>query len=217
MKSNLMGETPARLRGVRSIDRGVDQRRCVRDGTSMSPIVYRIDSEDRIVGVNEGWDDFARTDGEGSEVAGAKILGCELWAAVSDATIQQLYRLIVAKARAGDVVRFHYRCDAPGLRRRFEMSVERVGNDVVFTSTLQSSEAREPVVLLEASCTRGADSIRMCSWCQKVAGEQGAWIPVEEAVVGMQLLAKVPLPRITHGICESCLAGMLKVLGKDAI
>ena len=183
----------------------------------MSPIVYRIDGDDRIVGVNEGWDDFARTEGESSEVAGAKVIGCELWSAVSDATIQQLYRLIVAKARAGAVVRFQYRCDAPGFRRRFEMSVERVGDDVVFTSTLQSSEARKPVVFLEANRTRGADSIRMCSWCQKVFGEQGVWIPVEDAVVSMQLLAKVPLPRITHGICEPCLAGMLEVLGKNEI
>lgn len=183
----------------------------------MCPIVYRIDRDDRIVGVNEGWDDFARTDGEGSEMVGAKVIGSELWSALSDATIQQLYRLIVAKARAGAVVRFQYRCDAPGLRRRFEMSVEQVGNDVVFTSTLQSAEAREPVVFLEGNRTRGADSIRMCSWCQKVFGEQGAWIPVEDAVVSMQLLAKVPLPRITHGICETCLAGMLELLGKNEI
>ena len=180
----------------------------------MSPVIYRIDCDDRIVGVNEGWHDFARNNAEGLEVADEKVVGSELWSAISDATIQHLYRLIVDRARAGKLVRFHYRCDAPGFRRLFEMSVERVGSDVVFTSTLQSEEPRKPVVLLEANRTRGAETIRMCSWYQKVFGEQGAWIPVEEAVESMQLLAKVPMPRITHGICEPCLAGMLKVLGQ---
>ncbi|HTO05072.1 MAG TPA: hypothetical protein VL069_15280 [Opitutus sp.] len=183
----------------------------------MSPIVYRIDRDDRIVGVNEQWEDFARTDGQGSQVAGAQVLGSELWSAVADATVQQLYRLIVAKARGGAVVRFLYRCDAPGLRRVFEMRVELIGSDVVFTSTLQSAEARKPVAFLEANRARGADLIRMCSWCQKVSNAQGAWLGVEEAVVSMRLLAKVPMPRITHGICEPCLAGMLEVVGRNGV
>ena len=143
----------------------------------MSPVIYRIDCDDRIVGVNEGWHDFARNNAEGLEVADEKVVGSELWSAISDATIQHLYRLIVDRARAGKLVRFHYRCDAPGFRRLFEMSVERVGSDVVFTSTLQSEEPRKPVVLLEANRTHGAERSACAAGVRKSLANKGLGSP----------------------------------------
>jgi hypothetical protein len=79
---------------------------------------------------------------------------------------------------------------------------------VEFTSTITHEEVRPSVRLLERGHLRGQGLLRVCSWCQQVATPDGRWLPVEEAVASLRLAESGDLPGITHGICESCFAGM---------
>lgn len=61
----------------------------------------------------------------------------------------------------------------------------------------------------EESYLRARDEIRelrelmrMCAWCKKVQGEDGAWRPVEHFLAGG--------PRVSHGMCPSCSADMIR-------
>ena len=175
-------------------------------------LVYRIDAGDRITWVNEAWSEFARGN-HGEAVMPERILGQDLFASISDSAVREIYKSIVARVRAGAVVEFTYRCDAPDVRRTFDMVVRLLANGgEEFTSTLKHEEARPPVVVLEPGGIRSKNLIRVCSWCQKVAMPDERWLPVEEAVAETHLLEVLQIPAITHGICPPCHAGMMAKL-----
>lgn len=150
------------------------------------------------------WSEFAR-ENQGETVLPARVLGRSLMAAVGDETVQELYRRMIERARAGAVVRFQYRCDAPDRRRVFRMDIHRLeGGAVEFASTLVQEETRPAVTLLEAAWPRDERLLRICSWCQQVAVSETLWVPVEVAVTGLHLMEAEKLPGITHGICPAC-------------
>ena len=84
---------------------------------------------------------------------------------------------------------------------------ERLG---ALSYPLQSEEEREAVSLLDCHQPRNQQFIRMCSWCQRVFANT-RWLPVEAAVVALDLMSGPTVPAITHGICEDCNS---KVLAK---
>jgi hypothetical protein len=71
-------------------------------------VVYRIDAEDRISDVNDGWRWFAG-ENEGQKMTREKVLGQSLWDHICDPTTAELYRQMVKRAREGHPVKFHYR------------------------------------------------------------------------------------------------------------
>src|SRR5687767_13204998 len=88
-----------------------------------APVSYRIDRDDRLEWVNEGWLLFAEANG-GRGLEPARVRGRLLWDFISDPTIVHLYRLLVQRLRAGGPrVRFHIRCDAPAMRRLAAMEI----------------------------------------------------------------------------------------------
>ncbi len=162
--------------------------------------------------MNEQWSEFAR-DNQGESVLPERILGKDLLDSVSDPTVRQIYEAIIKRVRAGAVVRFSYRCDAPANRRVFDMKVHLLDESgAEFVSTLIHEEARTSVPFLEAGRVRNQSLLRVCSWCQMVAIPGGGWLPVEEAVARLQLLETVHFPGITHGICPACHAEMMAKL-----
>ncbi len=177
------------------------------------PIIFSVDQADRIASVNREWTRFAQANG-GAAVLPARVLGQELWTQIADETVQEIYRLMLSRARAGFLVRFSYRCDSPSFRRTFTMTVSlRKSGWVQFASLLTAEEARPPVVLLEG-VPRDQRMITVCSWCQRVRLTDGTWVPVEEAVERMQYLQAASFPRVTHGICLTCMTGVLEQLAK---
>ncbi|MEO7597806.1 MAG: hypothetical protein ABIV50_02670 [Opitutus sp.] len=184
----------------------------------MGQIIYQIDDEDRISHVNEGWTRSANDSGAGDACSDHQVVGQSLWASISDPTTIDLYRHIVALVRSGRMVQFHYRCDVPAFRRIFEMRVEQSENDNVrFTSTLASEQARPSVALLDSNVMPRVGSIRMCSWCQRIAGPADTWMAVEEAIESSRLLESGSLPVITHGICDECAARMYALIEAGGI
>jgi hypothetical protein len=184
---------------------------------SAEPLIYRIDAANRITWVNPAWVDFAlANDGEAS--LPEKVIGSDLLATLSDGTIQALYLTMIQRARAGGVVRFTYRCDAPDRRRTFTMEIQsRPGDEVEFRSTLVREELRPTIGLLQVSRQRDRERfVRVCSWCQRIALPDGRWVEVEEAVVALDLFGADHLPLLTHGICRPCCEEMERMLGLPA-
>ncbi|MBW7895700.1 MAG: PAS domain-containing protein [Opitutaceae bacterium] len=173
---------------------------------------YRIDADDRIIAVNDAWGEFAEAN-DGGEVVADKVIGRSLWDFVSGEGIAELYWQMIRRARAGHPVEFTYRCDAPEWRRLFRMTVRAHEHGVVeFRSVLEWEEPRPKVQLLDCHQTRDARWTRVCSWCQQVAVADEVWLPVEEAVARLDLLAAETMPQLTHGICPACRDGMMRKL-----
>lgn len=172
---------------------------------SSVPLVYRIDTADRLCFVNEVWKDSAR-DSVAECVQPENILGKLLWECVSDPVVRSLYVQMIFHAREGRPVSFNYRCDTPILRRTYTMSIVRQpGGEVEFASVLVRQEPRAAVAILDVGQARDPDRfVRVCSWCQAVVLPSGAWVPVEEAVNELNLMGEEKMPRLTHGICEGC-------------
>jgi hypothetical protein len=179
--------------------------------STANPLVlaYRIDAANRISHVNAAWSDFARSN-HGEALLPEHVIGHNLLDSIADPTVRELYVRMIRRARAGQPVRFHYRCDAPDRRRTFEMEIRRQADGgVEFVSTLQHEEPRPSVAVLEVGRPRDDRLLRICSWCQKVALPDQTWVPVESAVEILHLLEAETFPRLTHGMCESCHADWL--------
>lgn len=176
------------------------------------PITYRVDAQDRLVGFNEEWSEFARANG-GEAALPEVVAGTRLWDVVQDSTLQELYRRMMAKARAGAGVKFRYRCDAPHERRVFTMEIRAAEDGAVeFISQLVSAEERPAVPWLERGVEHGPELVRVCSWCGRVALPDGAWVAIERAMEQHRALHGVTVPRLTHGICGECQAEMMQTL-----
>lgn len=168
-------------------------------------ISYDLDARDCIVRVNPGWTVFAKQNA-GEAVLPEQILGRPLWPQIACSTLREMYVLLLRRARGGNRLEFSYRCDSPSRRRRFYMAIFPGADDVVhFESRLIWQEHRSPVRLLDVSVARDVGrSVRVCSWCQRVALPDQTWEVVENAVPALGLLEESPLPAITHGICAEC-------------
>ena len=128
------------------------------------------------------WTSFALANG-GEKVLPDRILGRDLWSQISDNSVREIYRMIMRRARAGNTIRFRYRCDSAIFRRTFEMTVRPGPNSAVeFQSELVVEEPRARMNLFEEAQARDDRVVRVCSWCQRVATDERRWVEVEDAV-----------------------------------
>lgn len=180
-------------------------------------IVYRVNSQDEITYVNEAWLQFAAHN-HGLHLLLDDVLQRPLWDFITDLTTRQLYRDALRKARAGQSIRFHFRCDAPDLRRLLEMRIAMADEgNVEFCTRLVDAEQRPPVTLLSPLAPRTDDPLKICGWCKKVTLEDGIWVEVEEAVEQLRLFDAVVLPLLSHGICEPCYRDMCETLEEEDV
>lgn len=177
----------------------------------MNPIIYRLDKDDRLVGVNAEWDRFA---GENGGPRSAQALGRPIWDFIADATTRALYDQVLKRARAGFRVTFPFRCDSPSLRRRLELDAKTDGLEIEITVRALSLEKRPPQALLDPARPASKEILRMCGWCKRIPVE-GRWLEVEDAAEKLKLLEAFPLPALSHGICERCEAGVLSALDDE--
>jgi hypothetical protein len=177
------------------------------------PIVYSMDASDCIVSVNAAWAEFARAN-DGAHLLEPDILGRRLWDLISDPSTQEIYRGLVGRVRQGVTsVRFGFRCDAPGRRRLLQMAMSPLKNEGVrFEVIPLVLQDRPAVPLLQASVARGEDVMRICGWCKRIPGSDGAWLEIEDAVRSLNLFDEAPLPDLTHGICPACNATMMAAM-----
>jgi hypothetical protein len=175
-------------------------------------IVYHIDDNDRLCEVNEAWRQFALAN-DGAAVMPERVLGRAIWDFIGDANVRELYRQLLHRVRSGHPAKFDYRCDAPEWRRRFRMVIRAAADGTVeFLSQLHWQEQRPRVGMIDLNMPRSVHWVRVCGWCQNIAVPGGGWVPVEEAMERLEVLAEEALPRLTHGICPSCHSCMMAQL-----
>jgi hypothetical protein len=167
-------------------------------------VEFRIDADDRVVWVDQGWRDFALANDAPELVTPPPDR--TLWSWLEGDESRQLWRLLVDRVRALDQpVHVPFRCDGPRVRRWFDMAVQPEPEGAVgFRSVLVREQPRDPVPLLAVDVRRdpSAPMVRVCSWCCRCFDGR-RWVEVEDLVRERRLL-EPPLPRLTHGICPAC-------------
>jgi hypothetical protein len=193
-------------------------------------VAYTIDDEDRIVEVNSGWAEFA-ADNDAPELV-EPTSSQTLWQAIADAGTRSMWHSVVTVVRATQrPVTIPYRCDAPHIRRWFEMQVQPMTDQhVQFRSALVAVEPRPaPIDRIEIerdtadvtvvddgvddgvddsvddSVDDGVDLPRIlgCSWCARYQADDH-WVELEQAVRHHRWLELHHPPRVKAGICPDC-------------
>jgi hypothetical protein len=167
-------------------------------------IVYRLNSQDEFIDLNDEWSHFAVANNT-SSLLPDHVLGRPLWDFITDQTTSQLYREMLDQVHAGRSVKFNFRCDGPEHRRYMEMTISPLdGGQVQFESRTVREEERPRQELLDPLAPRAGDLLRICGWCKRVDVGKGKWGEVEEAVATFRLFERQALPMMTHGMCEGC-------------
>ena len=185
--------------------------------TTAGPVVeYRIDADDVVVEVGRAWADFAR-DNDAPEVA-VPSLDRTLWSYFDGEAVREPWRLLVERVRASQLpARVPLRCDGPGARRWFDLTVTPKPDGAVhFRAELVFEEERLAVPLLDRRISRddGLSPVPLCSWCGR--GRHGTdWLDVEELLRATRLLEQSPVPPVSQGICQSCRGEMSALLVLD--
>ena len=181
-------------------------------------VSWRFDGDDRLCGVGERWNEFALAN-DGAACVPPPI-GDSLADFVTSADLCVVWQAVFGLIRKENdrPVTLTYRCDSPTERRVMTATVAGTGRgEIEIVSAPERRTPRPPVRLLDASAgDRTADLVRMCGWCARV--QVDGWVDVEEGCRRLQLLELEdgPLPRITHGICDDCMAAVAGDLGMSA-
>lgn len=167
-------------------------------------VEYCIDADDRVVVVGEDWSTFARDNG--APELDALSPDRTIWSCIDDDEVRDVWRLLVERVRATHgVAQVPLRCDAPQVRRWFEMTISAGPEGTVdFRSVLVFEEPRTTVALLSGEVARDPDrpAVPICSWCGD--GHDGSrWRQIEELVRELRLLED-HMPSIDYGICPRC-------------
>jgi DNA-binding CsgD family transcriptional regulator len=183
-------------------------------------LAYFVGPSGAIVACGErNWRRFALENGapelaDASAVVGRNILDFVEGDEVRDAYRGFLDTLLNGESRA---ISFLFRCDAPNMRRdlRMGMSVVRSRGEthgVLFHSTTLKTTTRLPARIFDfkkhrvaASAPEDPRAVRMCSFCQKLAGPGLDPSDSENWVDGSRYggAAAVQAP-IRHSVCPPC-------------
>jgi hypothetical protein len=176
-------------------------------GKATDDLVYLLDADDRIVGVNAAWTAFAVDNDGDPSLLPPTILGRRLWDQITDETTRQLYARLLERVRTGAAPPpIRIRCDSPAERRLLEMTlVARPAGAVEVRTRAIRIEGRANVELLDREARRSERLLRICSWCGRIPSDGGGrWLEVEEAMSALGLFEGDAFPRLSHGICEDC-------------
>jgi hypothetical protein len=164
---------------------------------------YELDAADRICALDDAWAEFARANGA-PELTRKGVLGRSIFDFVAGREVQELYRLLHARARAsGSPVTIPLRCDSPEERRFVELAIIPLpGGGLACEGRLLASERRKRVALLDRSTPRDVRWVSICSWCKKIR-VAARWVEAEDALPALDVFAERQ-PSLTHGICPDC-------------
>lgn len=170
-------------------------------------VVYRINENDNIDFVNDAWSRFAIEND--AERLSDGVIGTSLWDHIVGVDVTQVYRDLLWRVRTKMVsARFPFRCDSPEYYRRMELVVIPLEKERVEFHAILGSEGPhgQTIELLRHSHSVELESFMpICAWCKAVIID-GIWQPLEEAIKSTACLLQEPFPRLTHSICNVCLA-----------
>ena len=167
-------------------------------------VEYSINADDVVIAVDEGWAAFAR-DNDAPELVELEPART-LWSYFDSDEARDLWRLLIQQVRAKQAeAHVPLRCDAPHIRRWFEMTITPAPDGTVHFRSLLVFEQPRPSVSLLGKRTEPDDetpAIPVCSWCAK-AHDGFQWREIEELARDFRLLED-RMPSITYGICPTC-------------
>ncbi len=164
---------------------------------------YVIDKHNVIVEVGGWWDEFALENGA-PELISEKVVGRPLSAFITGDATQLLVNSLLELVRNGcSPVRIPYRCDAPGVRRYMEMTLERLAGRAVELRHSVSNTA--PMRNKLHFVSGGARSfVKRCSSCNRLnAG--GGWSEADAAVEA-ELVPPTGIIDVAYGVCPDCMS-----------
>lgn len=170
----------------------------------MTQVFYTIDQDDRIVSVNDHWNEFALAN-DASELVSPGIFNRPIWDFITDLETASFYREMILKVRRSGTVEFRFRCDSPRQRRLMNMTIrQRNLTHVDFITDVVEIHDRPEEPLIDRRQKRSSLPVVMCSWCKKVKISEVLWHEIEEAIVALKLFEEELLPMISHGMCGRC-------------
>ncbi|MEI2697733.1 MAG: hypothetical protein V9E94_05105 [Microthrixaceae bacterium] len=172
--------------------------------SSGTVVEYCIDADDFVIAVDRDWNAFAQAN-NAPELAHQRPTQT-LWSYFGSDEVRTIWQALVQHVRTSKTeARVSLRCDAPHMRRWFEMTMTpEPDNGVRFQSKLVFEESRPSLPFLSTNVERSSDwlAVPICSWCNK--GEANSrWLDIEEVVQNLRLLEQ-PMPSISYGICPTC-------------
>lgn len=176
---------------------------------------WSIDSDDRIVSVNDAWLAFAE-ENEPYFADPMVIVGRPLWEFVTDVQTRRIYTLLIERLRrTREPLTVPFRCDSPGCRRFMEVTLSPDGDGGVrFVSRMLHQEHRPEVEWMASSHLVTERLLTLCSWCKKIKLPGNEYVEVERAIERLDLFGELTLPQFTHGCCPQCLESMMAHIRK---
>ena len=135
-------------------------------------IVHRIDGDDVLQYVDDGWVEFAQ-ENEAPKLMRELVLGRSLYDFIQGVDIRHVTALLLGRVRSDEAtVKVPVRCDSPTKRRFIELTLVPVrAAGIEFRSRIEREESRDAVALLDEHADRSEDFVRICSWCKRVLVE----------------------------------------------
>ena len=178
--------------------------------------IYQVDAQNRILFANQNWFAFARENGA-TNLAPTDVIGQVIWGFPCNSETRHPFEILLQKVRAtGVTAGLPFRCDAPDRRRFMELQILlRQNQELEFRSRILRQELRDSVRLMEPDVERTNTLLVMCGWCKQVQLPDECWVEVEAAIKALRLFSAPRLPRISHGICQLCVAAFNQVLAQN--
>ncbi len=167
--------------------------------------VHRVDSEDRVVYVNDEWLAFA-AENDTPEITRKAVLNRPIWDFIEDQETRSVFADLFDRVRKSmSAVSVPFRCDSPDRIRKMSMEiVPLLEGELQFNCRMLHEEARAPIALLDPKAERSDGMIKICSWCKRVEVGEGRWMELERAIADMDLFGEKRPPQTTGSICDAC-------------
>jgi len=169
----------------------IDRRFCFEVLNQEPESVVGLSADDRIIYLNDGWDDFAAANDGQPGIRAQWDLGARYLAAIPE-VLQPYYRALLAWARrAGDALHplnHEYECSTPTQYRRFNMLVYAANGRLSVVLIVHSlmverpfADGERPAQAADHRRFRDADGlIHQCSHCRRVRAASAVewhWVP----------------------------------------
>ncbi len=173
--------------------------------------VYRIDNHDRIVYVNSTWLSFA-AENDAHELTHDYVLNKSLRDFINGVEAKYVFDILVKNVREkGIEIKVPFNCDSPDSLRRMEMTIRPFKrHQLEFRTHLIENHNREHIELFDRFTQRNGELLTVCSLCKKIYVKGQGWIEAAEAIKIHGLSSSPVQPRISEGICQTCMYDVIK-------
>ena len=173
--------------------------------SSSKKVVFEIDAKNKIVSIDEGWDEAASEAGASKELEKEKILGRYIEEFEASDTTQMYYNAIFKLCRIKqEKLQREYRCDSSTHKRFMRVTLVPLPKNHIqlIHETLREEAFTHTVVINDKTYTTDKKQkyIKRCSVCNSIQNiGETLWIPPESLCEDKSIELNV-----IHTVCQSC-------------